>query len=377
LAIFLTIDRRVTVSLGDLQMEATPGEVVTGNDFIYYWHIQTDGSTDSRATSFLIGKKIISGYPKSQCGMAPFHEKKKNLDFIIGMDKDNKPILQNCSPDTYNGRDLYLRTVLFRREVLKKYLDYPERYSIEDGILRCGQRWMISIDNNHNEGVGVFLGDLARDMPESEQNHWTQFNIIAESGPSQVSLDRNFWCLFTEPLSADLRFKSTYEKFCDNWKGQMGWHLFLPPNEGDKHVFTQLHAPTSESISEFENQISNLSRILVEPINESELSKLLDANTIKEKNLRGIGKLEEWLNTSHGATPELDILVLRQIQSLRNGIGHRKGEKFEKTSKDLNLESRSKIEVIIDLLTRAEKLLINIEALVLTSNCYSKDKSVR
>ena len=68
----------------------------------------------------------------------------------------------------------YLTPVFFKKEVLQRYLSHPDRYSVEDGYLRCQSLWGMAIDNHHKDYVSAYLGDLGRDLPEAEQNHWLQ-----------------------------------------------------------------------------------------------------------------------------------------------------------------------------------------------------------
>src|SRR5207248_11179692 len=99
----------------------------------------------------------------------------------------------------------YLTPVHFRREVLGRYFDRPDRYRVDDGLLWCGTLWNLQIDNDHPDHVVVYLGDLGRDLPKAERPHWRLHNIPPD-GPaeSETSFRRNRLAQWTDPASPDL-----------------------------------------------------------------------------------------------------------------------------------------------------------------------------
>jgi hypothetical protein len=122
--------------------------------------------------------------------------------------------------------------------VLLKYYEEPEKYSVEDGYLRCAHLWSVHIDNDHPEYVMVFLGDLGRDLPSAERDHWRSANVVPTGGMSDTSFRRAFLSQFTDPQAPDLRFKQLYRKFRQDWRKQFGWDLFRDPVAADEHVLS-------------------------------------------------------------------------------------------------------------------------------------------
>lgn len=98
-------------------------------------------------------------------------------------------------------------------EVLQRYYDDPEHYTISDGRLSFGNLWGVQIDNGNPYVVMVFLGDIGRDIPNSHRIHWLAYNV-PPVGPMSVStFRRSFLNQFAETENPEHLFKYAYEKF--------------------------------------------------------------------------------------------------------------------------------------------------------------------
>ena len=178
----------------------------------------------------------------------PTRRTKRNYEeFTIGIDGLGAPTYYTSDPDqlaNYFGANPeapnFLTPVYFRREVLAKYYVNPERFSVEDGYLRCGGLWGLRMDNNHRDFVVVFLGDLGQALTHSEQLYWKSFNVVPEGGVSNVTFRRSFLGQFANSERPDLRFKYLFENFTRQWRQVKGWDLFLPLSSDDEHFYTAL-----------------------------------------------------------------------------------------------------------------------------------------
>ena len=83
----------------------------------------------------------------------------------------------------------YLTPVHFRKDVLDKYFQKPSKYTVESGIIRCGYQWGLPIDNDHDNRVCAWLGDIGR-IPYDEQLHWRAYNV-QPSGTLSESFYKN------------------------------------------------------------------------------------------------------------------------------------------------------------------------------------------
>src|SRR5690606_37990265 len=132
--------------------------------------------------------------------------------------------------------------------------------------------WHLRFDNNSSEQICVFLGDLGRDIPHSEQVYWKSFNISPEGkSMSKTYFERSMLGAFADAESPDLVFKSVFERFQADWLKSKGWQLFLPLVEADKHCFKTLHSLTKNEQSEFDSQILSLVKITIDSINVKEI----------------------------------------------------------------------------------------------------------
>ncbi len=320
-----------------------------------------------RPSSHLLGRKLLAALPRNKSGVWPFNDPPGHYhDFVIGEDPDGEAVRHTCDPDqldNYSGKPPdaphYFTSVHFRREVLHRYYESPEKYSIGDGDLSCGTLWHLSIDNNHPDYVVVFLGDLGRDLPESERPYWQSFNIVPEGDPSRTLITRAFHGESADPEAPDLRFKSVYDRFNSEWPRQFGWPLFRDPEPDDVHVLQRLRVPLTSSQPEFEAQVMGLAKILVDAFNETAIQQRLPS---RNKNEKGISKLERWLQQENYPHVKRDIAFLRRVQRLRSKLAaHRKGSDYETTLADENVHSDPMREIAATL-QNAERFLYDLAA---------------
>lgn len=314
------------------------------------------------AYSVLMGKKIIMPASIEECGYWPYEKKETYEDFIIGEDEFGKEILHTCNPNKLNnyfgsnsGAPMYLTPVFFKRDVLQKYANKPELYEIRDGSLICQSLWRLEIDNHYKNCIAVYLGDLGRDLPESERGYWKSYNIVGEEGVSEVSFKRDFCNIFTESNMEDHRFQNTFNSLIDQWNEKYGWGLYLPLSTDDQYNLTQIRIPLGNSQPEFDQLVLALVKVLIDSLNEKQLM----VNGDDQANLKGISKLEKWLQANGAVGYEEHIIFLRNLQKLRStGSGHRKGKDYNKISDKFGLSEKSKIDAFEEILRKANAFLI-------------------
>jgi len=76
----------------------------------------------------------------------------------------------------------YLTPVFFKKAVLDKYYQQPDKYSVEDGYLRCCGLWGVTMDNHHADKVVIWLGDLGRDLKEVLEKEGSNQSPPAKKG---------------------------------------------------------------------------------------------------------------------------------------------------------------------------------------------------
>jgi len=328
-----------------------------------------------KSFSYLIGKKLIPPLSIERCGLWPLDRKEEEYaDFIVGSDENGDLIKYSCNPDrlaNFFGANPdapnYLTPVFFRREVLTKYYAHPERYSVEDGFLRCQRLWGLKIDNNHNEYIVVFLGDLGRDLSVDEQMYWRSYNIPPEGKISKANFSRSFLAKATDPEQIDLIFKACFIEFSKDWKAVMGWNIFLKLAEADRHLFEALHIPLTNSQAEFDSQVLALTKLLIDSLNEGEIVKATPGGNTETK---GISKLDKFLQAHQYSSYQQHIQFLRSLQSLRSSsVAHRKGENYKKIAKTLGLKDNNRADILKRILVESTDFLLSLRKHFLDKKC--------
>ena len=363
LGIFVESTRKSPMTLQELGLEETRLPV-SGDNFIYHVaFVPDDMSLDKGCETFgrLMGKKYI--LPNTM----PLSDNDKDREFyhefIIDSDPQGRLIKHTCDPERladYFGKNPdapnYLTPVFFRAEVLTKYYADPDKYSVEDGFLRCRGLWGLRMDNDHADYVVVWLGDLGRDLSESERSYWLSFNIAPLGRKiSETNYKRNFLAVPTDPKKADLVFKYEYDRFCEHFKETTGWDFFLPLHGDDAHFLTGLRLLSKGNQAEFDSQLLALTKVLVDSLNEKEIIK--DLTTLTE-NDKGITKLEKFFKERAATGYESHIKFLRVLQDLRSkSAAHRKGSSYDKLIADLQMTDEGQQKVFAKLLAAGNEFI--------------------
>ena len=364
LAVYIESTRFTQIPLSDIPKDEQQWlEVGTS----YRWRriIDSCDGTSSFATfSRFLGKVILPPPSREHAGVWPFNEDNTDQDvaFIIGIDENGSEVSYTSNHNELSnyfganpGAPNYLTHVYFRREVLEKYYAEPERYSVADGYLTCLALWACRIDNDLDTHVVVYLGDLGRDLPYEERLHWRQFNVPPEGAGSETNFRRSILAEFADAKAPDLVFRHEYCELSTEWEGKQGWSLFLSPSPGDDHLLNTIRVPATNSQGDFDAQILNLAKLLVDSLNERELKRR--ATNLK-KGAKGISKLQGFLDATQFPQCQAVVRFLRDLQTLRStGSAHRKGSRYNKTTTKLGINSSQNSDAIKRILRKAATLL--------------------
>lgn len=148
LGIFVDSNRQSAKTLDELGLAETRSPE-SGATFVFNTAVVPDTFSMKRefnSLGRLLGKKYILPGP-----MAPENDEATTevyQEFIVGSEPSGKSVKYTCNPEKladYFGKNSdaphYLTPVFFRTEVLSKYYAGPQKYSVEDGYLRCGSLW--------------------------------------------------------------------------------------------------------------------------------------------------------------------------------------------------------------------------------------------
>ena len=314
--------------------------------------------------SILFGKKVLFGCKLKDCNIWPYNEKKQYIEFIVGVDDNGRELHYTCDPSklsNYFGANPdaphYLTPIFFDSAVLSKYYSNPEKYKVDDGIIRCGTLWALYIDNQNTGYVSAYLGDLGRNLPsEQEQHYWRGFNKALDAKLSATKFKRDFMALPASSQSQDFVFKNTYVKTNRQFAEKAGWPLFLELDEQDRYNFEGLRIPINNSIVEMDMLVLSLVKVLLDSLNEKEIVSHLTGTY--EKLVGSIAKLEVWFQEKQLTGYQDHIKFLRNLQELRSsGTGHRKGKSYQKISKVFDIQKENYTETFSNILESATLFL--------------------
>jgi len=366
----LFIDTRVSVEyagdvadFSDLKFE---GRI--GNELMYLSRsVGRSPLSDARVGSLVFAKRILPAPPQETCGIWPWDETDlaDYPEFIIREDEYGKPVKYTCDPDclaNYFGKNPdaphYLTPVFFKPEVLQKYYDDSDLYTVSDGHLSCASMWGVKIDNGNPNCIVVFLGDIGRDIPESHWAHWLSHNVPPTQRMSDVGVRRAFFGQFADSENPEHRFKLAYNQLQNSWDEHWGWRLHRKAEGQDAGVLQRLRIPVNDTDAELRTQSINLALVLVDYLNEKELASYLS----DAKGDKGIAKLKKFLEAQSYQHTERDIRLLQRIQRMRSRIGAHSSGSSGQAYLEEELGKDTPQEYIARLMTEATQMLDDLGA---------------
>jgi len=320
-----------------------------------------------QSISRFLGKRLLQPMDRNKVPFFGYSPPKEFPKFLSDVDDDDNEIRFTCDPDqlgNYFGGNPnaphYLTPVQFRKAVLDKYFNEPAKYEVRDSRLSCAGLWGVTIDNHHDDHVIVWLGDLGRDLPESEWQHWLSFNEPKTIKVSEPFFRRQILGQFADSDSVEHVFAQRYAELCRESEERLGWPLYLPLTEGDRHFLQGIRVPSNDEQKVFDELILSMTKVLVDSLNEKQLLQLLPP--AKAKIDGGINRFEAVLAIQYSDIVKEQIKVLREMQSLRSkGAAHRKGSDYQQLSKALKLDEQPLCDVFRGLLQRSVDLLIFLQ----------------
>lgn len=317
----------------------------------------------------ILGKKLYMPLQVEKCNYWPYEKPEEYPEYDILENQNGELYKFTSDPDqldNYFGVNSdaphYLTPIAFKKEVLQKYYDHPEKYKIQDGRLECGQLWSLPIDNHHEDYISAYLGDLGKRLPEGERLHWKEYNIIVDYPLSTTAFQRDFANIPVDSPNVDHQFQKTYAYLNKLWKSKYGWTLFIEDNEDVQECFNQVRSPLLNTSREFDDLVLCLVKILIDGLNEKNIKKHLKE---VHDNLRGINALKQFFGENDFQGFEDHIKFLKKLYELRSGSGaHIKGKNYNKICKYFGLQGNNYTEVFNNLLGKANDFLIYVEGCI-------------
>jgi hypothetical protein len=215
--------------------------------------------------------RVIDGKPK---------QPKKYADFIV-VDWKHETVAEcSCDPDQLGNyfveSDLPFSTspAFFKPEVMLRYKQNPNKYEIENRSINCRGTWFLRYDINQEGQVHVYLCDLG-DLPYEEQIYWKAFNEGPKGGISSRAYKTDFlaeWDIDYDPLDS---LKQTLDHFPFANQFNLKRPIWEKPDGANS--FSRLAYVVTDSKKEWEDQVLELAKLIVDRFRKKELRKLAAA----------------------------------------------------------------------------------------------------
>ena len=370
LSLLFEFNEYSTYSLGELGLSEIR-ESEFKRDGLICWrrnnYRRDDFCQEFQSASWLKGRRLIKPLPKSKSDFGDFAEEPKYVEFIVDVDDNGDEVCYTCNPyklKKVSGENpdapWDITPVHFRKQVLDRYYNEPNKYTVKDSRVECGM-WGLKIDNHDFDKVCVLLRDLGISLPYAEQLHWQAHNIPPEGGVSETFYRRMVLGEWANSDQPDILFKQSYEQLQRACDEHLGWQLLKSLDSGDEYHLKRLRVPTVDEESHFKDSVLDLTNLLIDRLNEKRLEDLIPVKA-REEIKRGINRLEYVLDSRKVKGAEKHIIFLRCLWDLRNTRGGSHPEflddsRYKRASMHFDLENLDRQEAFAKILEEAVQFL--------------------
>ena len=256
----------------------------------------------------------------------------RNYESFISWDIKHN-LVHECSsnPDdmdsyfTDTGKPFQTTIAFFNPDVLTKYKQHPEKYKVGPSWIYCRGAWSLQRYDVNSEGqVNVLLCDIAH-LPYNEQRYWKYFNEEPKAGISQRSYTQDFKGEFSDEHDSLISLTNNLSSF--PLAAQSGKPVPIWEYRGDQanRKTSQLHRVLTESPKEWEDQIIELTKIIVDGLNVKSLRKIAQSLNCDDPSFGSIKLLEKVLAAKSVDAPTVEKIVkpIRELNETRSsGVAH-------------------------------------------------------
>ncbi len=252
----------------------------------------------------------------------------------------------SCDPDQLGNyfveSDLPFSTspAFFRPDVLHKYKLDPDKYMFGYRSITCRASWSLKYDLNEAGQVHVYLKDLAG-LPYPEQLHWKAANVAPEGGISERAFRNDFkgeWFAADDPLEDLKRHLSEFPKAEQQGREASIWSA---SDDARARDFPRLTYVVTESTKEWEDQILELNKVLVEGFKKPALKLVAKTLGADDETTAKFGtlKLLRFCLEKRGVEPEVindSVGPLQDLYDLRSsgGVAHTGTRKVDQDQRE-------------------------------------------
>ena len=291
---------------------------------IYYNYYQN--------TNYNYSIKFIKGFQIIHCkNEYDDFEKETNFETFLVNDWESGELIEHtCNPDKISNmfvksdypRDL--STVFFDKEVMYKYENDTEKYTIRDRSIECRNYWHLRYSmSNDKSQVIVYLCDLSK-LPYKEQKYWKRFNEKPRSKLPNHIIKNDFegeWYDGIDPLNM---LRVTLKEFPKCKFSGTEVELWVEKNKGSIRSLDNLKYLKYGTKDEWEKKIDNACQIFVEGLNKRAINKLAKHFGCSLGGNKSINNLRGCLKAIKTEEVIVDTIInpLEELDAYRNDVDH-------------------------------------------------------
>lgn len=293
------------------------------------------GGTTHDYFSDVLGKSVVRPFDRVGDNPDDTFAPERFQDFIVGVDEASGAQLRwTCKVaedigHTPQGEPNYLTPVYFNKEVLTRYRDDTRTYVLARSRLWCLNLWGLDFDVNDADLVQLWLGDIGRQLPESERDHWLTHNVSPRGGVTESRFRRdvlNQWDVEDDRPDLD-NLRRARRRLDAAVHAKFGLHLYRPLGEHDQREFDGLALCTNDSVGQRDLSFLTLTKGVVDAIDVKAVRQLADADKAESS----LNAYQAWVQKLGGDVEEI-VGPLRLLQNLRStGSAHLKGSRYAAT----------------------------------------------
>ena len=196
----------------------------------------------------------------------------------------------------------------FKPEVIAKYKQDPDKYTIDQGHITCRGAWSLRFDSNNAGQIQVYLIDLSH-LPYQEQLYWKSFNAEPKAGIAEHVFKRDFegsWDLPHDPL---VGLKQLLRDFPSaSYRGE-DWAIWQLAHRDQLDKLTYV---MTDSFKEWKDQILELAQVLGDGLRKAEIRKVAQYLRCDDAQLGSIKLLKRCLEAKNVVNWVKSARILRQ-----------------------------------------------------------------
>jgi hypothetical protein len=246
-------------------------------------------------------------------------EEEQYAEFKIYDFKNQKEIIYSCDPKGYcsyfnwNENDLPhdLAPAYFRPEVLNKYRNDPDKYTLHERHIDCKGWWLKSYDINDEGLVHVYMVDIAK-LPYEEQLYWKSYNVGVPHSGRLGGISERAW---TTDFEGKFPEGETLHQQLTRVVSELIQHQFW-----NIDARSLLNASIDENSKTWGASVAGLYNVFIHRMQENKIKQALIADYGEKesdiKQLKSIALLKKLFG--HKGLDVKNLQVLDEVRNIRN-----------------------------------------------------------